>query len=202
MKFPSSVRTPEEALIELLFHFSILMEYQLLDLQHSVRDFVSRMSNAVTVLDGITTEESRTAGALLARLDQGAGSDDSMLGHDGVQKETGTVSVGDVSVGDVRAQLVRMKELDERLRPSLYTIIECLNFEDIQSQRIEHLVNSFKLLNQGIMEKLETGLANQQREDILAFARRMANLTRAMYTMPEERDIFDQVFRGSFEKLA
>ena len=43
----NSTRSSEEILIDMCFHFSILMEYQLMDVQHLVLEFVLQMSNVL-----------------------------------------------------------------------------------------------------------------------------------------------------------
>lgn len=58
----------EEAIIEMMFHYTILMEYSLLDLQHSVRGFVNRMSDSVTQLDKIITTETKPASEMCVKI--------------------------------------------------------------------------------------------------------------------------------------
>ena len=180
--------TPERAIIDLLFHYMVLCEYQLLDLQAAVRGFVDRLSNAVSNIDGTLT-----AACSAARPAFESTSSALAAGKDSFTRE------------EVAALLAAFKpcvNAADAVQPDLYTFIECLSFEDIQSQRLDHLVRASNALNMGIIERLRSGLENEGIEEVRAFAREMARATRAMYTMPEERDVFDQVFYGFLSKSA
>jgi hypothetical protein len=177
--------TPERAIIDLLFHYAVLYEYQLLDLQASVRGFVDRMSEAVSNIDGT-------------------------LGRVGAIGRTQINAIeASLAAGQQTFSKQEMTNLLEAVRPAvnvaadvqndLYTFIECLSFEDIQSQRLDHLAKSGNALNMGIIQLLNEGLETVAIKDLRLFCHKMARATRAMYTMPAEREVFDQVFYDFFE---
>lgn len=178
--FGFETNTAERAIIELLFHYMILCEYQLLDLQASVRGFVDRMSAAVSNID-----------STLGRETQGA--------RDAVAKVQAALAGGQTSfsaedVAHLLQAVAPATHASEGIQSDLYTLVECLSFEDIQSQRLDHLARASNALNMGIIERLRQGLDTVSVEDVRAFGVATARATRAMYTMPEERDVFDQVF--------
>lgn len=193
---------PEDVLIDLLFHYTVLMEYSLLDLQSSVRHFVERMSDAVAQLDRACVAQAaqaREAAALAAARVPG----NAHRTEHGTEHRAGSGEVAKAKVENaILTALQDAARLDERLSEHVYTLVECLSFEDIQAQRIEHLTRAFRKLNEGIMERLERGLENYTSHDIERFADESARETRSTYTMPEERNIFDQVFYGKFAKPA
>lgn len=184
-KLGNKPKKAEEAIIELMFHYTILMEYSLLDLQNSVRGFVSRMSESVTQIDKIVTAETKPAQDIRVKIAEHAKNSPS---------EELANSSHPVAVAELLAVLAGVEGLNDKISPPIYTLIECLSFEDIQAQRIDHLTHCFKLLNEGIMQRLEVGLSEYTVEDIAAFSEKLRKTTRALYTMPEERNIFDQVF--------
>ena len=57
----AKAQSSEQMLIQLLFHFSVLMEYQLIDLQSNVRAFVEAMSEAIQKMDNLVVKEGETA---------------------------------------------------------------------------------------------------------------------------------------------
>jgi hypothetical protein len=175
------VQSPEAALIELMFHYTLLTEYQLLDLQALIRHFVDRMSQAVAHIDQAANQE----GAFdLETLIQSKRSE--------FAKEPSLVSRE--SVLNLLNELEKKVPKKNDIQSDVYTLIECLSFEDIQSQRLDHMAKSNSALNHAIMEKLRIGFENVSVEDMRIFAYEFIQSTRASYTMPEERAVFDQVF--------
>ena len=185
IKLVQKPHNAEEAIIEMMFHYTILMQYSLLDLQNSVRGFVNRMSESVTQLDKIVSTETKPANEMCIKIANHV--------KDSV-KDQKHEAPDPLEVAELLSLLAGLGNLGEKISGPVYTLIECLSFEDIQSQRIEHLTSCFTTLNEGIMQRLEAGLSNYSVEDISVFSEQMRKKTRAMYTMPEERDIFDQVF--------
>jgi hypothetical protein len=179
-EFGFETNTAERAIIELLFLYMILCEYQLLDLQASVRGFVDRMSAAVSNIDGTIARETQEARVVVARV---------QAALDG-----GQATFTAEEVAKLLSAVGPSARIADSIQSDLYTLIECLSFEDIQSQRLDHLARASNALNMGIIERLRNGLDSISVEDVRAFGVATARATRAMYTMPEERDVFDQVF--------
>lgn len=177
--------SPERVIIDLLFHYTVLCEYQLLSLESDVRGFVERMSGATTSIDARITKQSHRLRAQAASLRGRAAAG---AGMTAAELETLAAEIESVAASTDEAQ------------PDIYTIVECLSFEDIQSQRLDHLVKSSNRLNTGIMERLHAGLENESVESTRAFASQLARSTRSLYTMPVERDVFDQVFISFFDR--
>lgn len=177
MKMPTKVQTPEEAVIALLFHFTVLIEYQLLDLVHSARKATTDITEAITHLDSAVGECQERLKNSLAPL-----SGDAL-------DQAGKI-------------LSHMSDMESQIRSHVFSIISNLSFEDIQSQRIEHLLNSIKLVNTGISEHLHAGLSSVSACDMLKLMVELAQQTRRSYTMREEREIFDQVFIDLLKKGA
>jgi hypothetical protein len=95
----------------------------------------------------------------------------------------------------ISKKLESVTRLEERLRPHVFKIIECLNFEDIQSQKLEHLVFGYKLLNNHTSRYLAEG-QHIDETSIRAFANDFLIQVRKAYSTEEERRIFDQVFKS------
>lgn len=180
--------SPEAALIELLFHFSVLCEYQLLDLQAFVRTFVDRMSAAVTGIDAAVATGCRDLATHVASVREAL---DSL-----------PPSPGREAASTALARVEAVADLGTRVQNDVYTLVECLSFEDIQSQRLDHLVKASSRLNEVIMERLRVGVETASAAEIRAFAEGFVRGTRASYTMPAEREIFDQVFFAFFKRPA
>lgn len=172
--------TAERAIIELLFLYMILCEYQLLDLQASVRGFVDRMSTAVSNIDSTLSRDTQDAKAAVVRFQAALSGGQTSFTADEVAK--------------LLASVAPSAHVADRIQNDLYTLIECLSFEDIQSQRLEHLARASNMVNMGIIDRLRNGLEKSSVDDVREFGVATARATRAMYTMPEERDVFDQVF--------
>lgn len=207
----------EQILIELLFHFSILMEYQLIDLQSNVRAFVENMSEAIQKMDGLVVEEGRSAHELYESLfnksESSEASELSDRANDRVDKifaeangriednirkseniKASSTDALDKIWSEVSKRFESMSRLEERLRPQIYSMIQSLNFEDIQTQRIEHALAAQKKLNEGIIKFIKKGIQNCDLNEVLAFTTNLVKETRASYTMTDERKVFEQVF--------
>ncbi|APJ04670.1 hypothetical protein [Silvanigrella aquatica] len=226
----AKAQSSEQMLIELLFHFSILMEYQLIDLQSNVRAFVEAMSDAIQKMDGLVVEEGRSAQEIYeslfnkatnteaTALNQRANfrADDifaeaaaqanpklaelikSTAAKESENKTEGESASGSNAFDKIWSEISKRFEsvcrLEERLRPQVYTMIQSLNFEDIQTQRIEHALLAQKKLNEGMMKFLKKGLSNCDLKEILEFSTNLVRDTKASYTMSDERRVFEQVF--------
>jgi hypothetical protein len=245
-----SETNPEKLLVQLLFHFSVLIEYQLNDLQSEVRSFVEAMSTAIQEMDNLVVAEGKSAQDLFENLfnqNQSQDSEASKINtrankradeifsetlsnlHGGktpasvfnsdpnVQKteevsqpdreniqqkptqensneEISTTVSSDKIWSDIAKRFESFCRMEERLRPQVYTMIQSLNFEDIQTQRIEHALTAQKKLNEGIISLLKKGLQNCDIQEIRQFATNLVTQTKASYTMMDERAVFDQVF--------
>ena len=244
---------PEEILIQLYFYFSVLMEYQLNDLQDNVRKFVFAMSNAIQEMDKLVDVEGKSAIELYESLfSQGRHEEGSMINqradkrvedifasaleslHPGetpsktfnsdpntqsvskIQSESNLNSeisdepikemlledttpiyineASDKIWSEIAKKFEGFCRMDERLRPQIFTMIQSLNFEDIQTQRIEHALGAQKKLNDGIVGFLKKGLHNCTYNEVKEFSIDLISKTRSSYTMTEERAVFDQVF--------
>ena len=240
--------TPDKLLVQLCFYFSVLMEYQLNDLQSEVREFVFAMSTAIQEMDNLVVEEGKSAQNLFESLfnqNKGEGAEASKINtrankraeeifaealsnlHPGqapletfnsdpnVKKEneaTASVTTSmstespvaseatDKIWSDIAKKFESFCRLEERLRPQIYTMIQSLNFEDIQTQRIEHALNAQKRLNEGVTNFLKKGLNNCSIGEVMEFAKKLIEQTKASYTMTDERNVFDQVFIKPEEK--
>jgi hypothetical protein len=227
MEKARKVLLPEDALVQLMFRFSLLMEYQLMDLQGAVREFVERMSDALQLMDKQVTEEGKNAQALFETLFNAQAAEAAVLNSRAAaraddifseaQSEEGILPAAEepapafVPAGadedtshefkahdQVWSKVAKSFEsvcrLDERLKPQVFTLIQCMNFEDIQTQRLDHALSSYKLLNAGVMKFLKSGIAATTPEEVREFALNMLSETFKMYTMADERQIFEQVF--------
>ncbi|WGL60940.1 hypothetical protein QEJ31_04930 [Pigmentibacter sp. JX0631] len=215
----AKAQTPEQMLMQLLFHFSILMEYQLIDLQSNVRSFVEAMSEAIQKMDNLVVEEGQQANEIYENLFSKAESEAQALnqranfraddifaeasGQDKTgnqtQAQTPKTSATDTNAFDkiwseISKRIESVSRLEERLRPQVYTMIQSLNFEDIQTQRIEHALNAQKKLNEGMIKFLKKGIQNCDLKEVLEFANNLVKETKASYTMVDERKVFEQVF--------
>lgn len=95
----------------------------------------------------------------------------------------------------VSKNLESVARLEERLRPQVYSIIECLGFEDIQAQRLDHLLTGFKELNNAVAQYLQEGESALEGGAFPSFANAFLNRVRARYTMESERVLFDRIFK-------
>lgn len=229
----AKVQSSEQMLMQLLFHFSILMEYQLIDLQSNVRSFVEAMSEAIQKMDNLVVEEGRGAQEIYESLfNKSTGSEATALNQranfraddifaeasaqedlkiseiiqsntkkeDRTQKvDTGT-NAFDKIWSEVSKRFESVCRLEERLRPQVYTMIQSLNFEDIQTQRIEHALSAQKKLNEGMMRFLKKGIQNCNLQEVLDFSNNLVKETKASYTMSDERRVFEQVFYEDVKK--
>lgn len=234
-----NVTTPEKLLIQLCFHFSVLIEYQLNALQANVREFVFAMSDAIQEMDNLVVAEGKSAQELfenlfnqskessaeasklntrankraeeifmeaVAKLHPGqtptatfnsAPSSDTatiLNEKDSSNSEAASIEATDKIWSDIAKKFESFCRMEERLRPQVYTMIQSLNFEDIQTQRLEHALTAQKKLNEGIVNFLRKGLQNCALEEVKEFANKLVAETRASYSMAEERAVFDQVF--------
>ena len=73
-------------------------------------------------------------------------------------------------------------------------MIQSLNFEDIQTQRIEHALTAQRKLNEGIINFIKKGIQNCDLKEVLEFSNNLVKETKASYTMNDERRVFEQVF--------
>jgi hypothetical protein len=243
--------TPEKYIVELFFYFSVLIEYQLNDLQADVRKFVEAMSNAIQEMDSLVEKEAKLAQSLFETLfnqnkyEQGSdinndadnrverifgealanlrpgesalqilNSDPKVsdvnpeLGFSNVdeskiveKKKSTEMTEGSEKIwSDVAKRFESFCRLEERLRPQVYTMVQSLNFEDIQTQRIEHALAAQKRLNEGVVSFLKKGIHNCTVNEVKEFANELFQKTQNSYTMSEERDIFDQVFINTGKK--
>ncbi|WP_158999239.1 hypothetical protein [Pigmentibacter ruber] len=215
----AKAQTPEQMLMQLLFHFSILMEYQLIDLQSNVRSFVEAMSEAIQKMDNLVVEEGQQANEIYENLFSKAESEAQALnqranfraddifaeasGQDKAANQAQTQSTKtsttdsnafDKIWSEISKRIESVSRLEERLRPQVYTMIQSLNFEDIQTQRIEHALNAQKKLNEGMIKFLKKGIQNCDLKEVLDFANNLVKETKASYTMVDERKVFEQVF--------
>ena len=224
-EFPFEINsdtTPEKLIVQVFFHFSVLIEYQLNDLQSEVRRFVEAMSNAIQQMDGLVETEAKSAQSLfetlfsqkqneegskmnnrankraedifveaLQNLHPGKGplegfnSDPNVSNiqpeatdnsateipkeentkeddnkEENTNEEDNKEESSDKIWSDVAKKFESFCRLEERLRPQVYTMIQSLNFEDIQTQRIEHALSAQKALNDGIVFFLKKGISN------------------------------------------
>jgi hypothetical protein len=229
----AKAQSSEQMLMQLLFHFSILMEYQLIDLQSNVRSFVEAMSDAIQKMDGLVVEEGRSAqeiyeslfnkstGTEATALNQRANfrADDifaeasaqanpriaeilqnSTKGEDGKQEGDSGTNAFDKIWSEISKRFESVCRLEERLRPQVYTMIQSLNFEDIQTQRIEHALLAQRKLNEGMMKFLKKGIQNCNLQEVLDFSNNLVKETKASYTMSDERRVFEQVFYEDIKK--
>lgn len=214
----AKAQSSEQMLMQLLFHFSVLMEYQLIDLQSNVRAFVEAMSEAIQKMDRLVVEEGQQATEIYENLFSKAESEAQTLnqranfraddifaeasGQDKAavtappQKEGSTTDANafDKIWSEISKRIESVSRLEERLRPQIYTMIQSLNFEDIQTQRIEHALNAQKKLNEGMIKFLQKGIQNCDLKEVLDFANNLVKETKASYTMVDERKVFEQVF--------
>ena len=222
----AKAESSEQMLMQLLFHFSILMEYQLIDLQSNVRSFVEAMSNAIQKMDGLVVEEGQSAQEIYESLFSKVGTEATALNQranfraDDIFAEAiaqqnpkiaeilknneknesakdelvAATNAFDKIWSEISKRFESVCRLEERLRPQVYTMIQSLNFEDIQTQRIEHALTAQKKLNEGMMRFLKKGIQNCDIQEILDFANTLVKETNASYTMIDERKVFDQVF--------
>lgn len=215
----AKAQTPEQMLMQLLFHFSILMEYQLIDLQSNVRSFVEAMSEAIQKMDNLVVEEGQQANEIYENLFSKAESEAQALnqranfraddifaeasGQDKAANQAQTQSTKSSTTdsnafdkiwSEISKRIESVSRLEERLRPQVYTMIQSLNFEDIQTQRIEHALNAQKKLNEGMIKFLKKGIQNCDLKEVLDFANNLVKETKASYTMVDERKVFEQVF--------
>ncbi len=229
----AKAQSPEQMLIQLLFHFSILMEYQLIDLQSNVRSFVEAMSDAIQKMDRLVVEEGRSAqeiyeslfnkatGTEATALNQRANfrADDifaeasgqlnpklvdiiqnSAKEEDGKQETDSSTNAFDKIWSEISKRFESVCRLEERLRPQVYTMIQSLNFEDIQTQRIEHALLAQRKLNEGMITFLKNGIQNCNLQEVLDFSNNLVKETKASYTMSDERRVFEQVFYEDIKK--
>lgn len=216
-------QSPEQMITQLLFHFSVLMEYQLIDLQSNVRAFVEAMSEAIQKMDTLVVEEGQSAQEIYESLFSKAGSeatalnqranfraDDIFAEASGQQKnnasENSHATSGapsnafDKIWSEISKRIESVSRLEERLRPQVYTMIQSLNFEDIQTQRIEHALAAQRKLNEGMIKFLKKGIQNCDLKEVLEFSTNLVKETKASYTMSDERRVFEQVFYEDIKK--
>ena len=228
----AKAQSSEQMLIEVLFNFSILMEYQLIDLQSNVREFVEAMSDAIQKMDTLVVEEGRSAQEIYESLFSKVGTEatalnqranfraDDIFAEASAQinpqiseliqsaKKEDTAKSGSESGSnafdqiwsEISKRFESVCRLEERLRPQVYTMIQSLNFEDIQTQRIEHALLAQKKLNEGMMKFLKKGMQNCDLKEVLDFATNLVKDTKASYTMSDERRVFEQVFYEEIKK--
>ncbi len=229
----AKAQSSEQMLMQLLFHFSILMEYQLIDLQSNVRSFVEAMSDAIQKMDRLVVEEGRSAqeiyeslfnkstGTEATALNQRANfrADDifaeasgqlnpklaeiiqnSAKEEDGKQESDASTNAFDKIWSEISKRFESVCRLEERLRPQVYTMIQSLNFEDIQTQRIEHALLAQRKLNEGMIKFLKNGIQNCNLQEVLDFSNNLVKETKASYTMSDERRVFEQVFYEDIKK--
>ncbi len=111
-----------------------------------------------------------------------------------IKADTTDANAFDKIWSEISKRIESVSRLEERLRPQVYTMIQSLNFEDIQTQRIEHALNAQKKLNEGIIKFLKKGIQNCDIKEVLEFANNLVKETKASYTMVDERKVFEQVF--------
>ena len=203
LEFP--IVTPQDGVIELLFHYTVLLEYQLIHLQSDVREFVERMMNAIGDLDSQVTDECKQAVNLYEDIYNEINKISLTSSLDQTTLIEGAVAVGSSGIDKSQKFLASLSKrteflarIDERVKNHVNTLIECLSFEDIQNQRLEHVLKAFKLLNEGVSELIAQDLNLYTIDEVNSFAEDLKSRTRAMYTMKDERDVFDQVFVGDF----
>lgn len=214
----AKAQSSEQMLMQLLFHFSVLMEYQLIDLQSNVRAFVEAMSEAIQKMDRLVVEEGQQATEIYENLFSKAESEAQTLNQranfraDDIFAEASGQDKAAVAApppkegsstdanafdkiwSEISKRIESVSRLEERLRPQIYTMIQSLNFEDIQTQRIEHALNAQKKLNEGMIKFLQKGIQNCDLKEVLDFANNLVKETKASYTMVDERKVFEQVF--------
>jgi hypothetical protein len=211
-------------MIELLHSYAVLMEYQLMDLQLAVRKFVETMNDALMKLDGMVTEEGKHAQNLFESVFAQAQNEASVLNSRAANRvddiitellsqdssvevnedllnslgsdtmEEGSQDAKDAVWSKMSKKLESVARLEERLRPHVYNLIQCLNFEDIQTQRLDHLLSGYKILNKALMAYLKEGEGVLPSGHVKTFANEFLKKVRGMYTMEEERVVFDEVF--------
>ncbi|MES2615974.1 MAG: hypothetical protein V4591_11240 [Bdellovibrionota bacterium] len=190
--------TPEKILVQLNFYFSVLNEYQLNDLQNNVREFVASMSNAIQEMDAMVAAEGASAQNVFESLFQQQNPTTSEESKDTQVEEPIELAELNCSTNKIWADVAKKLEsfcrLEERLQPQIFTLIQSLNFEDIQSQRIEHALTAQKRLNEGMMKFLTKGFQNCTVAEVVEFANDLIEKTKKSYTMNDERKVFDQVF--------
>lgn len=225
----AKAQSSEQMLMQLLFHFSILMEYQLIDLQSNVRAFVEAMSEAIQKMDNLVVEEGQSAQEIYESLFSKAGSEATALnqranfraddifaeasgqGKNDSNKTNATNSTNaagsanasnafDQIWSEISKKIESVSRLEERLRPQVYTMIQSLNFEDIQTQRIEHALTAQRKLNEGMIKFLKKGIQNCDLKEVLEFSVNLVKETKASYTMSDERRVFEQVFYEDIKK--
>ena len=225
----AKAQSSEQMLMQLLFHFSILMEYQLIDLQSNVRAFVEAMSEAIQKMDNLVVEEGQSAQEIYESLFSKAGSEATALnqranfraddifaeasgqGKNDTNKTNAANSTNaagsanasnafDQIWSEISKRIESVSRLEERLRPQVYTMIQSLNFEDIQTQRIEHALTAQRKLNEGMIKFLKKGIQNCDLKEVLEFSVNLVKETKASYTMSDERRVFDQVFYEDIKK--
>ena len=101
---------------------------------------------------------------------------------------------------EISKRIESVSRLEERLRPQVYTMIQSLNFEDIQTQRIEHALTAQRKLNEGMIKFLKKGIQNCDLKEVLEFSVNLVKETKASYTMSDERRVFEQVFYEDIKK--
>ena len=225
----AKAQSSEQMLMQLLFHFSILMEYQLIDLQSNVRAFVEAMSEAIQKMDNLVVEEGQSAQEIYESLFSKAGSEATALnqranfraddifaeasgqGKNDTNKTNAANSTNaagsanasnafDQIWSEISKRIESVSRLEERLRPQVYTMIQSLNFEDIQTQRIEHALTAQRKLNEGMIKFLKKGIQNCDLKEVLEFSVNLVKETKASYTMSDERRVFEQVFYEDIKK--
>jgi hypothetical protein len=225
----AKAQSSEQMLMQLLFHFSILMEYQLIDLQSNVRAFVEAMSEAIQKMDNLVVEEGQSAQEIYESLFSKAGSEATALNQranfraDDIFAEASgqgkndsnktnaansTNAAGSANASnafdqiwsEISKRIESVSRLEERLRPQVYTMIQSLNFEDIQTQRIEHALTAQRKLNEGMIKFLKKGIQNCDLKEVLEFSVNLVKETKASYTMSDERRVFEQVFYEDIKK--
>jgi hypothetical protein len=225
----AKAQSSEQMLMQLLFHFSILMEYQLIDLQSNVRAFVEAMSEAIQKMDNLVVEEGQSAQEIYESLFSKAGSEATALNQranfraddifaeasgqgkndsNNTNAANSTNAAGSANASnafdqiwsEISKRIESVSRLEERLRPQVYTMIQSLNFEDIQTQRIEHALTAQRKLNEGMIKFLKKGIQNCDLKEVLEFSVNLVKETKASYTMSDERRVFEQVFYEDIKK--
>ena len=225
----AKAQSSEQMLMQLLFHFSSLMEYQLIDLQSNVRAFVEAMSEAIQKMDNLVVEEGQSAQEIYESLFSKAGSEATALNQranfraddifaeasgqgkndsNNTNAANSTNAAGSANASnafdqiwsEISKRIESVSRLEERLRPQVYTMIQSLNFEDIQTQRIEHALTAQRKLNEGMIKFLKKGIQNCDLKEVLEFSVNLVKETKASYTMSDERRVFEQVFYEDIKK--
>ena len=222
MKSHDQINSPKELLVSMLFHFNILTEYQLMDLQSMARTSVKRILTSVEELDKMIAEDgdvtrdlyeslfalSEEDGGRTAELNESSDQRVERIMQEALGELNGDLGeriknspdfdifkeAQDLIWSKISKQLEALCQVEGKLKEKIFTIVECLNFEDIQSQRLDHIIKSLKSLNSNLTSMIYHGIENETIETVKKFEREFITSTKQDYTTPEERKIFDQVY--------